>query len=301
MNKEKTGTLIKNARIEKGLTQLELSDILGVSNKAVSRWECGETFPDVALLDHLATTLGLTIEELVTGEKIALPDSSPETPHANTYRELVHTVRLQRKERIRQYRGLLLGVLLGAVIFAEGLLSFLGQQPAHPWLLYSISLALTLLSMNGLVSQTEDHIPSRKEKLAAYISVGSFVYAFVLLLTITLLLKNNILTEAFPIKTTGPVLSGQFLVLWLYNFILGCYFFRKQIQSASSFRPAMISCVSALFLLLFYQSILGTLTSVDMALYPLLLSTGLVLAIVVLTSVVLFLYHKFLSKSEPTP
>lgn len=45
MNKEKTGILIKNARTEKNLTQLELSDILGVSNKAVSRWECGETFP----------------------------------------------------------------------------------------------------------------------------------------------------------------------------------------------------------------------------------------------------------------
>lgn len=41
MDKIKTGELIKNKRIEKGYTQLELEDLLGVSNKAVSRWENG--------------------------------------------------------------------------------------------------------------------------------------------------------------------------------------------------------------------------------------------------------------------
>ena len=41
MDKIKTGELIKNKRIEKGYTQLELGDLLGVSNKAVSRWENG--------------------------------------------------------------------------------------------------------------------------------------------------------------------------------------------------------------------------------------------------------------------
>ena len=44
MDKIKTGELIKNKRIEKGYTQLELGDLLGVSNKAVSRWENGDSF-----------------------------------------------------------------------------------------------------------------------------------------------------------------------------------------------------------------------------------------------------------------
>ena len=41
MDKQKTGELIKNARIKKGYTQVELGDLLGVTNKAISRWEKG--------------------------------------------------------------------------------------------------------------------------------------------------------------------------------------------------------------------------------------------------------------------
>lgn len=53
MDKIKTGELIKNKRIEKGYTQLELEDLLGVSNKAVSRWENGDSSPDIGILGWL--------------------------------------------------------------------------------------------------------------------------------------------------------------------------------------------------------------------------------------------------------
>nr|MCR5116845.1 helix-turn-helix domain-containing protein [Lachnospiraceae bacterium] len=65
MDKEKTGQMIKEARTKKGYTQSELGDILGVSNKAVSRWEKGESFPDVGVLENLSVTLDIGIEELI--------------------------------------------------------------------------------------------------------------------------------------------------------------------------------------------------------------------------------------------
>ena len=49
MDKKKTGTLIREARIRKNYTQSELGDLIGVSNKAVSRWENGEMFPDIGV------------------------------------------------------------------------------------------------------------------------------------------------------------------------------------------------------------------------------------------------------------
>ena len=57
MDKQKTGVLIREARIAKNYTQSELGDLIGVSNKAVSRWENGESFPDIGVLEMLAQTL----------------------------------------------------------------------------------------------------------------------------------------------------------------------------------------------------------------------------------------------------
>ena len=58
------GKNIARLRKEKGLTQAELGDILGVSNQAVSKWESGMTMPDVMLLPALADTFGCYIDEL---------------------------------------------------------------------------------------------------------------------------------------------------------------------------------------------------------------------------------------------
>ena len=68
MDKKKTGSLIKEARINKNYTQSELGDLLGVTNKAVSRWENGDSFPDVGVLENLSAILDLRIQNIVTGE-----------------------------------------------------------------------------------------------------------------------------------------------------------------------------------------------------------------------------------------
>ena len=58
------GERLKQCRKQKGLTQQELADPLGVSNKSVSRWESG-SYPDVATLGPLARALGVTVDDLL--------------------------------------------------------------------------------------------------------------------------------------------------------------------------------------------------------------------------------------------
>ena len=70
MDLKKTGALIAELRRQKNLTQRELAAQLGVTDKAISRWETGKGFPDVSILDRLANTLGVTITEIVNGERI---------------------------------------------------------------------------------------------------------------------------------------------------------------------------------------------------------------------------------------
>ena len=69
MDKERTGQLITELRKEKGLTQKQLADALNVTDKAVSKWERGLSFPDISMLEPIAETLDISIMEILAGEK----------------------------------------------------------------------------------------------------------------------------------------------------------------------------------------------------------------------------------------
>jgi transcriptional regulator with XRE-family HTH domain len=80
MESFRVGSFIAQLRKEKSLTQQELADRLGVTNKAVSKWETGEGYPEITILPTLADALGVTADELLRGERAArqgLSDAEP--------------------------------------------------------------------------------------------------------------------------------------------------------------------------------------------------------------------------------
>lgn len=70
MNNYITGKIIKELREKEELTQLELADIIGVSDKAISKWETGKGLPDITLIEPLSKALKVSIIELMNGEYI---------------------------------------------------------------------------------------------------------------------------------------------------------------------------------------------------------------------------------------
>ena len=68
MDQTKTGGLIRALRTQKGLTQKELAEAVGVGDKAVSKWERGLGCPDVSLLPELSRVLGVWLEALLSGQ-----------------------------------------------------------------------------------------------------------------------------------------------------------------------------------------------------------------------------------------
>lgn len=70
MDRYITGATIKTLRERKGITQTQLSDILGVSDKAVSKWETGRGLPDITLIEPLAKALGVSVVELMSGDTV---------------------------------------------------------------------------------------------------------------------------------------------------------------------------------------------------------------------------------------
>ncbi len=67
MNPKQVGEFIQSLRKQKKLTQNELSEIIGVTDKAVSRWETGEGFPEITILPKLAQVLGVSVDEILNG------------------------------------------------------------------------------------------------------------------------------------------------------------------------------------------------------------------------------------------
>ena len=95
MDKQKTGELIKNARIKKGYTQVELGDLLGVTNKAISRWEKGDSFPNIGVIEELSRILDIRIQDIVIGE---IKEQNTDSETAVT--EVVRVAKLQDRKSV---------------------------------------------------------------------------------------------------------------------------------------------------------------------------------------------------------
>lgn len=101
MDQQKIGRFIAQCRKEKCLTQEQLAENLGASNRSVSRWENGNNLPDVSLFQPLCDALNITIEELLDGErKNSTVVQEPLPPHAITETQLQDYTRyLKRRSR----------------------------------------------------------------------------------------------------------------------------------------------------------------------------------------------------------
>lgn len=70
MDQIKIGQFIAACRREKNMTQRQLADMVGVSDKAVSKWETGRGLPEASFMVPLCEALGISVNELLTGERI---------------------------------------------------------------------------------------------------------------------------------------------------------------------------------------------------------------------------------------
>lgn len=71
MNQYITGSMIKQLREKKNLTQAELANKLNVSDKTVSKWETGKGYPDITLLQPIADIMGVSVAEILSGNVIS--------------------------------------------------------------------------------------------------------------------------------------------------------------------------------------------------------------------------------------
>ena len=105
MNQSAAGKLIAQKRKEKNLTQEQLAQRLGVTNKTISKWETGKCMPDYAVVKDLCAALDITIAELIDGEPA-------EEKSVRTYDEEQILDLLKRTQELEKQKDQLRGVLL---------------------------------------------------------------------------------------------------------------------------------------------------------------------------------------------
>nr|MCR5728494.1 helix-turn-helix domain-containing protein [Lachnospiraceae bacterium] len=110
IDQKKTGLFIAEVRKAKGLTQKQLADEIGVSDKAVSRWETGRGMPDTLIMPELCRTLEININELLSGERL-----SEDAYSGKAEEHMVDLIRNNEAEK-RAGKHTIIGLIMGLIM-----------------------------------------------------------------------------------------------------------------------------------------------------------------------------------------
>lgn len=148
MNQKKIGRFIAECRKAKKLTQSELAETLGITEKSIGNWENGRNMPDVSLFKPLCNELGITLNDLISGEKV----------DENKYQEkleenMLSTIDYTNKkiDKKNSFIGFIL-ILFGIFISMTALSMFSSNTIFNP--IYSIlGMVISIIGINILMKK----------------------------------------------------------------------------------------------------------------------------------------------------
>ena len=149
MNANTLGEFVAALRQEKGLTQKQLADRLGVTDKAVSRWEKGKNYPDIELLEPIAREFEVTVNELISGRRLGSGEILPESDS-----NIVHIIKINRRQKriFSMVLALLLVFILIFGLYTIGRFSGLNSQPVRKtYDIYQNYLTAVLKEIEGRI------------------------------------------------------------------------------------------------------------------------------------------------------
>ncbi|MBQ3559248.1 MAG: helix-turn-helix transcriptional regulator [Agathobacter sp.] len=154
MDQIKIGKFIADMRKEQNLTQLDLAEKLGISNKTISKWECGNGMPDYAVMESLCDALKINVNELLSGERLPSQDyhKKAEENMMNLMQESSENYKREKKEMLLVIVGivaLLFWVVL--VIFMCGGVSAIGNFIDVPTFTCTITIAVLVIATAGML------------------------------------------------------------------------------------------------------------------------------------------------------
>lgn len=276
MDKKKTGKMIRQARINKGYTQSELGDLIGVSNKAISRWENGETFPDIGVIEPLAQMLELRIQDIITGTK----DSDQDT----AITEVVRVAKIQGKEKMRKLVENGVAIVMLCYLLMKGGLAFRGNV-IDSMTYVELAIVLILLVTKYIMDhRTEAAKFDRFGKWMVAISIISGVYMIAGMFINTMMISRGQMPFHMQPSSVGWYLEGRLIVVFVINLvILVVDFVRRTRCAAPLVHMGTYPAVANVYLVYAYSDMLHRLDEMAGFLNRLAVGTLIVLGLTVLS------------------
>lgn len=196
MNQIEVGKFIAKCRKEKKLTQAQLAEKLDITDRAVSKWETGKSMPDSSIMLELCEILGITVNELLSGEEVGM----------ETYEKKAdeNLVALKRKDENNMTKNVIISILF-SVSLLVGIMVCLICNIA-----ISGNLTWSLIPVSSIIFAWVISFPSiimgRKGIVVSFISLSVFIIPYLFLLSRLIKVK-----EVFSIGTAMAVVSIIFL------------------------------------------------------------------------------------------
>lgn len=257
MDKQKTGELIKNARIKKGYTQVELGDLLGVTNKAISRWEKGDSFPDIGVIEELSRILDIRIQDIVIGE---IKEQNTDSETAVT--EVVRAAKLQDRVKKRELITGIAAVIIVGYMLVCGWYSFRGHIDSSGIYYLGISLAviLVIVSAREILSSTDRTRENADRRLYNITGVVSIAYIIIMMIIVNAIFNNHEMQTWKIDGNIGRIINVQLIIIFILNLallVIQNYVCMRKYEGETG---RTYSLIGACFTSMMYSCLLHTLT-----------------------------------------
>lgn len=136
MNQTEIGKFIARCRKEKKLTQAQLAEKLNITDRAVSKWETGKSMPDSSIMLELCAILGITVNELLSGEEISMESYEKRADE--------NLVALKRKEEKSGKRNRIIALLFSGMLLVGMMVCFICDLAISGGLTWSLIPAVSI-------------------------------------------------------------------------------------------------------------------------------------------------------------
>lgn len=196
MNQTEIGEFIAKCRKEKKLTQAQLAERLNITDRAVSKWETGKSMPDSSIMLELCEILGITVNDLLSGEKISMESYEKKADE--------NLIALKRKDENNMTKNAVISLLFSVTLLIGIIVCLICN------IAISGNLTWSLIPISSIVFTWVVSFPSiilgKKGMLISLISLSAFVIPYLFLLSRLIKVK-----EVFSVGVIMAVASILFL------------------------------------------------------------------------------------------